>query len=77
MCSYQNSSVPARVFVVSNVQKGIARLKSPEFMYTVTGGLVQDCTPLKLEAGTKDQSQYLGSVFETNPEASVTSPVSR
>ncbi|OJD33823.1 apple protein [Diplodia corticola] len=59
-CTYKDKSRPEKVFVVSDVAKGIKTLQSAEAVNTITGGAVSKCRALNLEIGNTDYEEYLG-----------------
>jgi hypothetical protein len=50
VCEYENGS-GAKIFLAKNPSKGAEMLKSKDIQYSVTGGKVKDCHPLRLVKG--------------------------
>ncbi|KAI9162978.1 hypothetical protein HJFPF1_04573 [Paramyrothecium foliicola] len=48
-CAYENGN--AKVFLAKDPEEGVKTLKSKDVQYSITGGKVKDCTPLKLVKG--------------------------
>lgn len=71
MCKYTDDAVPNKVFVVEDLKKGIETLKSPSVIYSITNGAVTDCWPLGLVRGDDGEGQYVGSVYQEDPDASI------
>jgi hypothetical protein len=57
VCTYLDNSVP-KLFVINDVDAGLAMLKSPDIEYSVTGGKVDDCFVLPLVQGSDDPNSY-------------------
>ncbi|KAF3050117.1 hypothetical protein E8E11_006983 [Didymella keratinophila] len=72
VCTYADNH-PSRIFVVSDLDSGIATLKSPDVRYSVTGGVVADCRFLYINWGASNDHEWasVGSqvdeLYEKNP----------
>ncbi|ODV62963.1 uncharacterized protein ASCRUDRAFT_68758 [Ascoidea rubescens DSM 1968] len=42
-CSFTNTSLPAKLFLVANETEGVELLESNKFIYTITGGEIDTC----------------------------------
>ena len=58
ICQYKNSSMPAKAFLVSELDAGIAMLESGDVEYSVTGGEVDSCHVLTLVQGGDERDQW-------------------
>ncbi|KAL2881570.1 hypothetical protein SGCOL_003137 [Colletotrichum sp. CLE4] len=58
VCDYVEGQ-SSKLFLVRDPVEGIETLKSPDLMYTVTGGRVRDCFALVLMQGIRDTASYL------------------
>lgn len=52
ICTYQESTLNARVFLAADPDAGVELLKSPDIKYSITGGTVKDCFFMPLVLGT-------------------------
>jgi hypothetical protein len=57
VCTYSDNSVP-KLFVINDVDAGLAMLKSPDIEYSITGGKVDDCFVLPLVQGSDAPNSY-------------------
>lgn len=57
VCTYADKNVP-KLFVINDVEAGLAMLKSPDVEYSITGGKVEDCFVLPLVQGSDDPNSY-------------------
>ncbi|RDW68618.1 hypothetical protein BP5796_09275 [Coleophoma crateriformis] len=73
VCTYTNSSSSKIYLVTEDIDAGIAILKSPDVIYSITNGQVDECYPLYLEIfdptlGAFDQLDInVDSNYATNP----------
>jgi hypothetical protein len=51
VCLFSNSTMPPKVFLISELEAGIAMLKNPDIKYSITGGDVTECFYLPLTHG--------------------------
>ncbi|KAB2573480.1 hypothetical protein DBV05_g7889 [Lasiodiplodia theobromae] len=71
VCKYTDGALPNKVFVVEDLKKGIETLKSPSVIYSITNGAIADCWPLGLVQGDDEEEQYVGGVYQEDPDASI------
>ncbi|KAI8959741.1 hypothetical protein F5Y11DRAFT_359015 [Daldinia sp. FL1419] len=73
ICTYKNSSAGAKVYLIdSDIDAGLAMLKSPDVQYTITNGEVDDCYVLFLEISDRvdgewaDYDEYAEEEYDEN-----------
>ncbi|KAI1478188.1 hypothetical protein F4774DRAFT_419510 [Daldinia eschscholtzii] len=73
ICTYKNSSAGAKVYLIgSDIDAGLAMLKSPDVEYSITNGEVDDCFVLFLEITDRvdgawsDYDEYAEEEYESN-----------
>lgn len=49
-CSFAGDEIGSKIFVVRDTAVGISKLKEPELRYVGTGGVVEECETLALQA---------------------------
>jgi hypothetical protein len=49
-CSFVGEEIGSKIFVVRDAAAGISKLREPELRYIVTGGVVDECETLALQA---------------------------
>ena len=60
VCSYVGSD-SSKIYIVKDLEAGMAILKSPDVKYSITNGDVKDCYPLTLEmpkSTTRSWAEY-------------------
>ena len=57
VCTYSDNSVP-KLFVINDVDAGLAMLQSPDVEYSITGGKVDECFVLPLVQGSDAADSY-------------------
>lgn len=74
VCTYTNTSQGAKIYLVdSDVEAGIAMLKSPDISYSITNGEVKDCQVLFLELTDRTEGAWsdydddTDSIYENDP----------
>lgn len=74
VCTYTNSTQGAKIYLVdSDVEAGIAMLKSPDVSYSITNGEVKDCQLLFLELTDRTEGAWADfdedtdSIYENDP----------
>lgn len=64
VCLFADPTLPAKIFLIEDLEKGIEMLKSPDIKYSITGGDVTECFYLPLTQGNDEPASAWNGVAD-------------